>query len=287
MDDSISKFVAAVRAALGQAPFSCTLHIRGSSVQCACEVGSPPARRDIHDVLPRKQAMLPFDVVEALKPLKDARGLPPAGLDLRFQQAGPVDREVLYPRLDFHDVAELKEPGSYGLPEYAFINLRPAVTATMKDHDVAGMVPRHIEQARAILGFDSDIAYTQSICHPFYLMMINCRATGEIGNGGFNQMFEDFARMPVTVIVDMHTSFTMLEDPALTRIIDEAFQLYAHVHERVDEARQELRLPAAPRADRSDIQARYRALEPSVETSRARYIRAHPEQFTQVLVPVA
>jgi len=154
--------------------------------------GSPPRRADIGD-RPGVRWNALWDVVDAFHQCKDERGLPAWRLELEFDQDGQFHKAVHFPLVDFKSLDEVPRQVGGMLPRWTYLNLRADLIRQFTESQLNEMVPTHVEQARALLGFSSDVAYAKSISEAFYLVMINITADGEIRNGRFDQFFGRFA----------------------------------------------------------------------------------------------
>ena len=154
--------------------------------------GSPPRRADIGD-RPGVRWNALWDVVDAFHQCKDERGLPAWRLELEFDQDGQFHKAVHFPLVDFKSLDEVPRQVGGMLPRWTYLNLRADLIRQFTESQLNEMVPTHVEQARAFLGFSSDVAYAKSISEAFYLVMINITADGEIRNGRFDQFFGRFA----------------------------------------------------------------------------------------------
>lgn len=285
MEDAIRNAIQQFAALVPERPFTCNVKIRDGALSAHWTTpGPPPLRVDTGD-RPGIRWTTPWALVDELRERKDERGLPASGMDLSFDQDGHFRLAIEFPKLDFDALAEVPK-GPYGqLPGWAYLNLRPALIRQFDESQLNELVPSHVEQARALLRFASDVDYAKSISEAFYLVMLNINADGEVLNGRFDQLFGRFAEAKASLVVDLHRSWALLEDAGWKSLIDEAIQLYSHVHPNVDSARRALGLPSVDKRAESDIMARYRAMTPTLRHLRASYIRGHVDEFTRVLVP--
>ncbi len=285
MEESVKEVVKQFAALVPERPFTCKLTIRDGASSAYWTTPGPPSLRVDAGDRPGVRWSARWALVDELRTRKDERGLTASGMDLSFDQDGHFRMELQFPPLDFENLGEIPTENDGRLPRWVYLNLRPALIRQFDESQLNELVPSHVEQARALLGFASDVEYTKSISEAFYLLMLNINADGEILNGRFDQLFGRFAGAKPSLIMDIHRSWELFEDAGWAGLISEAVQLYSHFHPNVEVARQALGLSTVEKRTESDIMARYYAMKPTLRQLRAHYIREHVDEFTKVLVP--
>lgn len=286
MDQIVKELVGAYIQAIPQSKFNCELTFYGPSMTGSYTYGLFGKKKaDIGDIrLEGDARLLMFDLREEIENTKDGRKLPPSRFNLRFNHKGKFSYEASYPNLDFSSLAELpKEPSGF-YPSYVYINLTDEIISQFDNFSINQMILQHVEWARTILEFESDVNYSKGISEEFYLQMLNINVQGEIENGTFDQLYSNFSGFPPSIISDIYKSFTILNNAEVIQLIEESIQLYSHFHENVDEARQLLGIDSIEKKTESDIMNRYHNLSPTLDEVRADYIRANPKKFCTELV---
>jgi len=278
LDAAVGRLIADFGSRLRIADHACVVNVRDGSYRCRYRIADGPWE-SLGDASRELREWPVHELVRGLEDVRDPRGAPAWGLDLSFDGRGGRHVALLFPDPDLEDLTKAPRDDLGRLPSWVYMNPRPTLIAQMSDHDLSRLVREHVEQARAILRFDSDVAYSRSIGETFYLVMINGAADGDIRNGRFDQFYARYAGQRPELIVDFRNSYAML-GPEWRALFDESIQLYAHFHDNVEAARRMLDLPALEKRTESDIMSRYYALDPSVDALRARYIRAHADEFT-------
>ena len=286
MDQIVKDVVSAYIQAIPKSKFNCELKFSGSSMTGSYTYGLFGKKRaDVGDVrLEGDAQFLMLDLRDEIENKKDSRKLPPCRFNLSFNHKGKFRYEVSYPNLDFSSLANVPKDPSGFYPEYVYINLTEELISQFDDFSINQMIPLHVERARTVLGFDSDVKYSKGISEEFYLQMLNINVQGEIENGAFDQLYSNFSEFPANIISDLYKSFSLLNNAETLQLIEESIQLYSHFHENVDEARLLLGFESIEKKTESDIMDRYYKLSPALDEIRAEYIRANPEKFCSVLV---
>lgn len=286
MEQIVKDVVSAYIQAIPQSKFNCELKFYGPSMTGSYTYGLFGKKKaDIGDIrLEADAQFLMFDLREEIENTKDSRKLPPSRFILRFNNKGKFSYEASYPKLDFSSLTEVPKDPSGFYPSYVYINLTDEIISQFDNFSINQMIPQHVEWARKVMGFESDVNYSKGISEEFYLQMLNINVQGEIENGTFDQLYSNFSGFPPSIISDIYKSFTILNDADFIQLIGESIQLYSHFHENVDEARQILGIDSIEKKTESDIMSRYHNLSPTLDEVRADYIRMNPEKFCTELV---
>ncbi|WP_025743501.1 DMP19 family protein [Aquimarina pacifica] len=287
METLIEKIVLEHSRAIKKRKFSCFITIKDGGISGNYYYNSMLKKRKKGDVseLGIENNTL-YDLPHKLGSLKNELGLSPHKFTLEFDETKQYDYQIYYPDLKDLDVSTTKSESDYFYPHYIYINITKDLITQLDGFDLDRMIPLHIDQAKKILQFESDIAYTKSISEEFYLFMLNHRIQGELESGGFDHLYAVFKDDPSDLIIDMHSSFRLLKNTSLLDIFSESIQLYAHFHENVEKARLELDIPAIEKQTGSDIQNRYYQLESSLKELRISFIKGNPEKFEKIVVNV-
>jgi hypothetical protein len=286
MDQIINDISRAYIKAIPQSRFNCEMTFFGHSMMGSYTYGLFGRNKiDLGDIrLEGDDQFLIHDLMDEIKDTKDSRKLPPYKFNLSFNHKGKFNYEVLYPNLDFSNLVDVpKDPSGY-YPDYVYINLTEKLISQLDDFSINQMIPQHIEWARTVLGFESDVEYSKSISEEFYLQMLNINIQSEIENGTFDQLYSNFSEYPAYIISDLYQSFYILNNIEVLQLIKESIQLYSHFHENVNEARKNLGLDSVEKKTESDIMDRYYKISPELDDLRAEYIRSNPTKFCNELI---
>lgn len=240
---------------------------------------------DVSDLeLSGDAVLLQLDLIDELQKNKDDNGLYPYRISLEFNQSAKYKYKLTYPDLNFDDLSQVEKSRSGFHPNYIYINLNDNLINQLDEFNLNQMIPLHIEEARKILNYGSDIDYTKSISNEFYLFMINMRVDSEINNGTFDQMYNLFSDTGSEIIIDIYHSFKLLNNAGWLSLFTESIQLYSHFHDNVNNAREKLNISRVEKSSESDIMSRFYKLEPTLDSLRATFIRSNLDKFITTVV---
>lgn len=286
MDQIIKDVVKAYTQAIPKSKFKCEIELKGSCITGNYSYGLfRKKKEDIGDInLIGDDRFLILDLQDEIENKKDNRNLPPYRFLLSFDHKGVFHYEPSYPNLDFSSLESIQKDPSGFYPDYLYINLSKELISQLDNFSINQIIPLHVEWARKVLGFESDVKYSKSISEEFYLQMLNINVQSEIENGEFDQLYSNFDEFPTSIISDLYKSFLLLNNVDVILLIEESIQLYSHFHKNVDEARQLLGIESIEKKTESDIMDRYYKLSPDLDEIRAVYIRANPDKFCTILI---
>jgi hypothetical protein len=289
LEDAINEVVEAYLAVIPERKFRAEIKIQGNSYTANYCFGLMFRKREdlVNIELKPESMMVMSTLLTQIDGLRNEQNISPYKFNLKFDHSGKFKYQSTYPNLDFKDLSEVsKDASGYFYADYIYINLNENLIKQLDNSSLNKMVTVHVEEARSILNFDSDVEYTKNISHEFYLIMLGRNAQSEIENGQFYQLFSNFSAYPASILVDVFESFTLFDNPAVTTILTEAFQIYSHFHENLNEARQILKIDEIVLPEESDIMARYYNLSPSIDEIRADFIRNNADKFYKQLVEI-
>ncbi|MFZ6643948.1 DMP19 family protein [Undibacterium sp. TC4M20W] len=185
---------------------------------------------------------------------------------------GGIQLHYFWEGTPFSSVRELETDSRRSAPSFVYRRrYDAALISQIKDYELDDglyfFIPARVEAGKPI-------------SEPMLEIYATLDWQGDVNNGAMNQYFAR-AQSDTSGIERAHLygptyrGLQRIGHEAGAALYAESIALYAHFHDRVEQARAALGIAALPKTEQTDIMSRYYAINDSIESARRAYIRAH------------
>ena len=223
-----------------------------------------------------------LDFSDTLLELRESSKAQPLGpwyrCNIEIRPIGKVSFTYFWEGTPFSSVSELEPNLHGGVPHFVFKHrFDRALVGELSDFDVGGCLLFYVP---------ARVSANKPVSEPLLQVYCTLEWEGDVNNGAMDQYFarehEPMTGLPRSGLYEKtYRGLQRIGHEQGAALFSESVALYAHFYERVELAREQLKLPAVPRQEQSDIMSRYYALQQSIEAARVAYIRERIDELEQ------